>query len=245
MRLIDVSASLPSPRHPARGAERAARRRGEDIMGITMALRCAHDAAALRSPESIAWENAIRRAEMLADPERTGWYIAVSAGDPAQSRREITEGIDAAGIELSGALRADAPALDDIAAEAERRRLPVRAASAEVVAALAGRHPRVTFILAQLGDGGRWHSALTAVAPLTNVLVDVSGQIAERGMFDAVIFEVGAKRVLWGTGPNMETGLAQLRALEVIAPGADAVESICWRNAARIFGLGGGAVRWP
>jgi hypothetical protein len=41
--------------------------------------------------------------------------------------------------------------------------------------------------------------------------------------------------LLWGTGDAMETGLAQLRALDVIAPGADVIEAIRWRNAARIF----------
>ena len=54
-------------------------------------------------------------------------------------------------------------------------------------------------------------------------------------MFDAVLFELGARRVLWGTGAAMETGLAQLRALAVIGPGDEAVEAVRWGNAARIF----------
>jgi hypothetical protein len=36
----------------------------------------------------------------------------------------------------------------------------------------------------------------------------------------------------------METGLAKLWALEVIAPGAEALEQIRWGNAARIFPAG-------
>lgn len=235
-----MSAALTSAEDPARGAERAARRRAEDAIGIAIGIRCAIDPARFASPESVERENDLRQAEALAGAERTEWYVAVSPSYPAHARREISDGRDAVGIELVGPLAAGDPALDVVAAEAERRRLPIRCTSAEVIAALAERRPAVTFILAQMGDGGRWHSALTAAAPLGNVLVDVSGRVAERGMVDAILFEVGPRRVLWGTGPAMETGLAQLRALDVIAPGEEVIQAVRFGNAARIFGFGGG-----
>lgn len=240
MTLIDVSAALTTADDPMRGAEFAARRRAAAVIGITTGIQCASEPALLHTSEAIMLENAVRRANLLLEADRTAWYVAVSPTHPAHARREISDATDAIGIELVGPLHADAPALDDIVAEAQRRRLPVRCTAADVLAPLAARHPAATFILAQLGDGGRWHSALGAVALLTNVSVDVSGRVAERGMFDAVLFEVGAKRVLWGTGAAMETGFAQLRALAVIAPGEEAVEAIRWRNAARIFGLAAG-----
>jgi len=243
MRLIDVSAALPSAVDPAWVAARGARRRAEEVIGITTGIRCAIEPERITSPEEIERENDLRRAEAIADGERTAWYVAVSPAVPAHARREILEASDAVAVELVGPLDADAPAIDDIVAEAVRRQLPVRCASADVLAALAPRHPAARLILARLGDGGRWHSALNTVAPLTNVLVDVSGRVAERGMLDAVLFELGPKRVLWGTGGAMESGLAQLRALAVIGPGDETVEAIRWGNAARVFRFAGARPR--
>jgi predicted TIM-barrel fold metal-dependent hydrolase len=54
-------------------------------------------------------------------------------------------------------------------------------------------------------------------------------------MLDRARAVLGPERLLWGTGSQMETGLAQLRALDVIAPGADVIEAIRWKNAFRIF----------
>jgi hypothetical protein len=46
---------------------------------------------------------------------------------------------------------------------------------------------------------------------------------------------LGASRLLWGCDLTMETGLAKLRALEVIGLSDEELSAIRWRNAARIF----------
>jgi hypothetical protein len=104
-------------------------------------------------------------------------------------------------------------------------------------ARLAARHPGATFILAHIGGGGDWAHTLAAVADLPNVYLDLSGSGVDRGMLDQALGAVGAGRLLWGCDVTMETGLAKLWALEVIAPGAEALEQIRWGNAAPMPGL--------
>jgi hypothetical protein len=114
-------------------------------------------------------------------------------------------------------------------------RVPLRLADRAVVSTLAHEHSAATFVLAALGDDPYWESTIASVAPLTNVAVDISGARTERGMLDRALAVLGPERLLWGTGSQMETGLAQLRALDVIAPGADVIEAIRWKNAFRVF----------
>ena len=66
-------------------------------------------------------------------------------------------------------------------------------------------------------------------------LVDLSGSGVDRGMLDEAVSALGARRLLWGSDLTMCTGLAKLRALEVIGLAADDLADIRWRNAARIF----------
>ncbi len=113
--------------------------------------------------------------------------------------------------------------------------MPLRLGDRAVISPLATEHPGTTFVLAALGDDPYWESTIASVAPLANVAVDLSGARTERGMLDRALAVLGPERLLWGTGAQMETGLAQLRALDVIAPGADVIEAIRWKNAFRVF----------
>jgi predicted TIM-barrel fold metal-dependent hydrolase len=54
-------------------------------------------------------------------------------------------------------------------------------------------------------------------------------------MLDAALVALGAQRMLWACDLTMETGLAKLRALEVIGLSADDMADLRWRNAARLF----------
>jgi predicted TIM-barrel fold metal-dependent hydrolase len=54
-------------------------------------------------------------------------------------------------------------------------------------------------------------------------------------MLDDALEAVGAERLLWGCDLTMETGLAKLRALEVIGLDAAAMSALRWGNAVRIF----------
>jgi hypothetical protein len=54
-------------------------------------------------------------------------------------------------------------------------------------------------------------------------------------MLDAAFAALGARRLLWACDLTIETGLAKLRALEVIGLSPDEVADVRWRNAARLF----------
>jgi predicted TIM-barrel fold metal-dependent hydrolase len=103
------------------------------------------------------------------------------------------------------------------------------------IGALAARHPGVPFILAHIGGGGDYAHTFHAVRDLPNVYLDLSGSGVDRGMLDDALAAVGAGRLLWGCDVTMCTGLAKLRALEVIGLSADAMADVRWRNAVRIF----------
>jgi hypothetical protein len=194
--------------------------------------------------------------EMLALQRREGdrlrSYVTVNPNDTEHALAEIDRCLaqGAVGIKLAASRRADDPLLDPIAAEAARRGVPVlqhvwqhrrrdwpgqEASDGVELARLAGRHPRVSFILAHIGGGGDWQHTLPVIADVPNVYVDLSGSGVDRGMLDRTLAAVGASRMLWGSDLTMETGLAKLWALEVLGLSTDDLASIRWRNAARIF----------
>jgi len=188
-------------------------------------------------------------------PDRVRAYVVVNPNDSVHAQEEIARcvALGAVGIKLAASRRADDPLLDPIAEMAAARGLPVlhhiwqhrrrewpgqEASDAVEYGRLAARHPGVDFILAHIGGGGDWAHSLPAVALLPNVYLDLSGSGVDRGMLDQALDAVSAERLLWGCDITMETGLAKWWALEVIAPGDDALAQIRWRNAERIFPTG-------
>lgn len=166
----------------------------------------------------------------------------------AEIERCVSRG--AIGVKLLASRRADDPLLDPIAELAADLGLPVLQhiwqhrrrewPSQEIsdgadLARLAVRHPTVSFILAHIGGGGDYMHTFPAVADCPNIFPDLSGSGVDRGMLDFALEALGAERLLWGCDLTMCTGLAKLRALEVIGLSADQMSDIRWRNAARIF----------
>jgi hypothetical protein len=70
------------------------------------------------------------------------------------------------------------------------------------------------------------------------VYPDLSGSGVDRGMLDDALATLGAARLLWACDLTMETGLAKLRALDVIGLDATQITAIRWGNAARLFPAG-------
>ncbi|HKN67749.1 MAG TPA: amidohydrolase family protein, partial [Gemmatimonadaceae bacterium] len=105
-------------------------------------------------------------------------------------------------------------------------------------ARLAARHPRTNFVLAHLGGGGDYAHTFPAIVDTPNIFPDLSGSGVDRGMLDDAIVSLGASRLLWACDLTIETGLAKLRALEVIGLSDDAIADIRWRNAVRLFPKG-------
>ena len=204
------------------------------------------------SPADVTLGNVEMLALQRREPLRIRSYVTVNPNDTAHAVAEIERGVQrgAIGIKLAASRRANDPLLDPIAEVGAARGLPVlhhiwqhrrrdwpmqEASDGAELAELAGRHPRVTFILAHIGGGGDYAHTFHAVRDVANIVLDLSGSGVDRGMLDDALEAVGPARLLWGCDLTMETGLAKLRALEVIGLGADALGAIRWRNAARIF----------
>ena len=261
--LIDVHAHFY---HPASGRGdwqrvNAARMRAGERIGVTY-----HVASILGSfghtsptyfpsPADVSVGNDAMAEMADAEPQSIRWFAAVNPNDTAHAIGEIERcaARGAIGIKLMASRRADDPLLDAICYRADELRLPVlhhiwqhrtrewpnqEISDGRDLGRLAERHPRVCFILAHLGGGGDWAHTLAAVRDIPNVYPDLSGSGVDRGMLDAALDVLGARRLLWACDITMETGLAKLRALEVIGLSADDMHDIRWRNAVRLFPAG-------
>lgn len=239
----------------------AARLRAGERMGITV-----HVASILGSwgytspiyfpsPADVTLGNDEMLALQRSEGSRVRTYVTVNPNETSHALAEIERchAAGAIGVKLAASRRADDPLLDPIAADAERRGLPIlhhiwqhrrrdwpgqEASDAVELVRLARRHPRVAFLLAHIGGGGDWQHTLPAVADVPNVYVDLSGSGVDRGMLDRTLAAVGPGRMVWGSDLTMETGLAKLWALEVIGLSADDLALIRWKNALRIFPRG-------
>ncbi|HWO88166.1 MAG TPA: amidohydrolase family protein [Gemmatimonadales bacterium] len=205
------------------------------------------------SPDDVSYGNEAMRAIEAAHPDRVRGYTTVNPNFTAHAVREIEIGADhgLTGIKLAASRRADDPLLDPVCELADHHRVPIlhhvwqhrrgevpgqEISDALDLAALSSRWPRVQFILAHIGGGGDWAHSLRALAQVPNIWVDLSGSGVDRGMLELCLECVGPGRLLWGTDLTMDTGLAKLKALELLCSPAE-FTAIRWRNAARIFHL--------
>ena len=205
------------------------------------------------SPADLTRGNEAMAALADAETHRVRWYVTVNPNHTAHALAEIDRGVSrgAIGIKLLASRRAHDPLLDPLCERAADGSLPVlhhiwqhrtrewpsqEVSDGRDLVYLAERHPRVSFILAHLGGGGDWAHTLPAVREQSNIFPDLSGSGVDRGMIDAALAALGSERVLWACDLTMETGLAKLRALDVIGLGGEDVANVRWRNAARLFG---------
>lgn len=235
-----------------------ARLRAGARIGITCHVASVLGSWGHRSPVYFPSPDDVTRGNdaMLALQEEHGalvrGYVVVNPNHTDHALAEIERCVrrGMVGVKLLASRRADDPQVEPVAAEAERRGLPILhhawqhrtrhwpsqdVSDGADLARLAERHPRLAIILAHIGGGGDYGHTFAAVRDVPNVLLDVSGSGVDRGMLDDALAAVGPRRLLWGSDVTMETGLAKLRALEVIGLPADDLALIRWRNAARIF----------
>jgi uncharacterized protein len=239
----------------------AARMRAGDAMGVTYHVvsvlgSYGHTSPTyFPSPADVSRGNDVMRTMADADPDRVRWYVTVNPNHTTHALAEIARGVaaGAVGLKLLASRRADDPLNDPICELAAEHGLPVlhhiwqhrtrewpnqEISDGRDLARLATRHPRVAFILAHLGGGGDWAHTLPAVVDSPNVYPDLSGSGVDRGMIDAALQVLGANRLLWACDLTMETGLAKMRALDVIGLSADDLRAVRWTNAARLFPAG-------
>lgn len=261
--LVDAHAHFFHP-HSGRDDWRApneARLRAGERIGITV-----HIASVLGSwghtspiyfpsPRDVSMGNDEMLAIQEREPERVRCYATVNPNETNHALEEIERCAErgAIGVKLAASRRADDPLLDPVARAAGEHGFPVlqhiwqhrtrewpnqEISDGVDLALLAKRHPRTDFILAHIGGGGDYRHTFPAVEDLPNVYLDLSGSGVDRGMLDDALRAVGAERLIWGCDITMETGLAKLRALEVIGISDEEMSAIRWRNAARIFPAG-------
>lgn len=204
------------------------------------------------SPADVSAGNDAMRDIAAAEPDRVRWYVTVNPNHTAHALTEIERGVAAGaiGIKLLASRRADDPLLDPLCELASAKKLPVlhhiwqhrtrewpnqEISDGRDLVRLAMRHPRVNFILAHLGGGGDWAHTLPAVRDTPNVYPDLSGSGVDRGMLDAALDALGTQRLMWACDLTIETGLAKLRALDVIGLSPYDMDLIRWRTAARLF----------
>lgn len=207
------------------------------------------------SPDDVTRGNDAMLAICDAEPDRVRMMVTVNPNYTDHALHEIERCVvrGAIGVKLLASRRADDPLLDPIAALAAERRLPLlhhvwqhrrrEWPSQEIsdgadLARLAVRHPGASFILAHIGGGGDYMHTFPAIADVPNILADISGSGVDRGMLDSALDALGPERLLWGCDLTIETGLAKLRALEVIGLDDESMAAIRWKNAARIFSEG-------
>lgn len=207
------------------------------------------------SPADVTAGNDAMYALQQREGDRVRIYVAVNPNDTEHARAEIERGVRAGaiGVKLAASRRADDPLLDPICELAAAHGLPLlhhiwqhrrrdwpgqEASDGLELGRLAARHPAVSFILAHIGGGGDYTHSYAAATDLPNVYLDLSGSGVDRGMLDGAVESVGPQRLLWGCDITIETGLAKLRALEVIGLDSGAMSDVRWRNALRIFPTG-------
>jgi hypothetical protein len=204
------------------------------------------------SPADVSAGNDAMLEIASAERSRVRMYATVNPNYTEHAIAEIERCAvrGAIGVKLLASRRADDPLLDPIAELAGERGMPIlhhiwqhrrrEWPSQEIsdgvdLSRLAARHPATNFILAHIGGGGDYAHTFPAVVETPNVYPDLSGSGVDRGMLDDAIAVLGASRLLWACDLTMDTGLAKLRALEVIGLSGDALADIRWRNAARLF----------
>ena len=207
------------------------------------------------SPADVTAGNDAMYALQQREGDRVRIYVAVNPNDTGHALAEIERGVRAGaiGVKLAASRRADDPLLDPVCELAAAHGLPVlhhiwqhrrrdwpgqEASDGVELGRLAARHRAVSFILAHIGGGGDYTHSYAAVTDLPNVYLDLSGSGVDRGMLDGAVEAVGPERLLWGCDITIETGLAKLRALEVIGLDGSAMSDVRWRNALRIFPAG-------
>ena len=207
------------------------------------------------SPEDVTAGNDAMLEIAEFESSRVRMMVTVNPNYTDHALAEISRCVarGAIGVKLLASRRADDPLLDPIAELAGERGLPVlhhiwqhrrrEWPSQEIsdgadLARLAARHPRTSFILAHIGGGGDYMHTFPAIVDHPNIYPDTSGSGVDRGMLDEALAALGPGRLLWGCDLTIETGLAKLRALEVIGVKPDEMAMIRWRNAQRIFPKG-------
>jgi len=222
-------------------------RMGIEMMGVSLGPIFYHQP----TPEQIEADNDFN-AELIA--LHAGRFFGYTNLNPNylhhsldELARRVADG-PFIGIKLWVAMRCDQPNVDAICERAAELGAPIlqhtffRAggnlpgeSSPADLAALAARHPGVTFIAAHAGLDWEW--GLRAMAPQPNILVDTCGFDPEMGFTEMAMAWLGAERVVYGSdaaGRSFASQLAKVHGAEI---SEDQKALILSGNMRRVLGL--------
>ena len=83
-------------------------------------------------------------------------------------------------------------------------------ATGDQFADVAARYPEALFICGHIGGGGDWERQLKLLRSAPSVYLDTSGSVADAGMIERCVRELGVKRLLFGCDISMERGLGKI-----------------------------------
>jgi len=102
-------------------------------------------------------------------------------------------------------------------------------------AELARGCPDVILIAAH--SGGNWRQCLGLLRDVPNTVVDLCGGYPETGMAEALVADLGADRVLYGSDALGRSFASQIIKVTFADLSREDQERILWRNSARLLGL--------
>ena len=83
-------------------------------------------------------------------------------------------------------------------------------ATGEHFAEISKRYPEAIFICAHIGGGGDWERQIKGLREAPMVYVDTAGSVADSGMIDRCVRELGVDRILFACDGSMERGLGKM-----------------------------------
>jgi predicted TIM-barrel fold metal-dependent hydrolase len=202
----------------------------------------------------------VRRAndDCLDSVQRSGGlgrFLVYLNPQNADWREELQRGVDAGatGVKLLTAFKDEQGRLDnavELIREVGRRGLAVLMHTwqktqgnerGEITlvefATLAEACPDARMVAAH--SGGNWRHSLGVLRDrLPNAHLECCGYYPERGLVEALVGDVGAERVLFGSDMAGRTQASQIAKVALADIPAEQKEMVLWRNAVRVFRLG-------
>lgn len=174
------------------------------------------------SEQAVDLANRTMAAVVRDHPGRIAGYCYLNPRHGAAALRMLTRGIEddgLVGIKLHVSVVCDDPMVEPIVEAAIGYRAPMLIhawrktigqlpdeSTAVNVARLAARYPEARIVMAHLG--GQCESAVNAIAPFPNVLIDTSGTIIGAGEVALAVRRLGAGRVVFGSDSSPVACLA-------------------------------------
>jgi len=201
-----------------------------DLYGIDQVCCSAPITSGPSPPETVTARNDLILAAMRKYPERIMGQCFLDPSHGAHAQDEITRCVvdnGMIGVKLYHQRKITDPAQFPIIercidlgvpilvhagypAAPELREQQPNIATGEHFAEIAGRYPEAMFICAHIGGGGDWERQLKGLREAPTVYVDTSGSVADSGIVDRTVRELGAERVLFACDTSMIRGLGKI-----------------------------------